>query len=758
MQGKGALLYLLFLFCLNTCQVGCFVIGFSPTIHCGGRNAKTSSALQLQVLSRRPGGRKPIASGGWSRDHACGCFLPVRRKCDSCTPLAAGRDNVEEANQGISVPVEETSGSGKDAATVHASSSPQIHQMKLPKPSESQPSQISLLRKPTPRLQKLRDLLFKKDVMEALTSAEFALKLDTSGLFAKAVGMENNEIRTRTTIDYDRIFRRLGACFTAIDVYGAGRISMSQGELLSLRDRLLDMQEQVARRVEIGFSEGSGTEVETSNVDLKTESGGDNEGAAAYINQLKGWLDSMRSFDVSSVGGVLQAAIEGRAKEVADNVRRKEEELKPVLQAFVREDGSLDFDFGTRDEVTRMGKELWARLNGVPPGEEAAGRNLTALKDALLNDPIGLELEAKVVQAQDDLIIAEERRDSLYRSLQRLREGGELHQDADKPSRDQKRKSSMRSDPKAFNEALAALISEIREWEARVERAEQVLALQELQLDMERICIYLTYEIEQSEEVQEQQKLAVAEFGLLDAQVVALDQLSETVQDRNATNIYDSLGEEDSVGEEDHGFGSQESFTLDDVVRKSFIDANELSVVANDVADLARRLGLDEILDEGLPLVPKFSFSFQDVGRKFADGARFYVEGSKLLGTDVQYAIRLIIKATLGDTLQPREVRTLRRTAKDLITFIPFIVILLIPLSPVGHVLVFSFIQRFFPDFFPTPYTDRRQNLMRIYQSVELVMPDTSGKPGSRMSSSTVRRNRGGTTTQMRRERMKRSS
>jgi hypothetical protein len=38
-------------------------------------------------------------------------------------------------------------------------------------------------------------------------------------------------------------------------------------------------------------------------------------------------------------------------------------------------------------------------------------------------------------------------------------------------------------------------------------------------------------------------------------------------------------------------------------------------------------------------------------------------------------------------------------------------------------VLVFSFIQRFFPDFFPTPYTDRRQNLMRIYQSVEMALP-----------------------------------
>ncbi len=40
-----------------------------------------------------------------------------------------------------------------------------------------------------------------------------------------------------------------------------------------------------------------------------------------------------------------------------------------------------------------------------------------------------------------------------------------------------------------------------------------------------------------------------------------------------------------------------------------------------------------------------------------------------------------------------REVNTLRRTGKDLLTLVPFTIILIIPLTPVGHVLVFSFIQ-----------------------------------------------------------------
>jgi len=90
------------------------------------------------------------------------------------------------------------------------------------------------------------------------------------------------------------------------------------------------------------------------------------------------------------------------------------------------------------------------------------------------------------------------------------------------------------------------------------------------------------------------------------------------------------------------------------------------------------------------------------------------------LAGDVQYTSSLVLKsATEGYTLTPREVRSARRTGKDVLTFIPFLIILITPLTPVGHVLIFSFIQRFFPDFFPTPYTDQRQNLLKLYETIE---------------------------------------
>ena len=52
------------------------------------------------------------------------------------------------------------------------------------------------------------------------------------------------------------------------------------------------------------------------------------------------------------------------------------------------------------------------------------------------------------------------------------------------------------------------------------------------------------------------------------------------------------------------------------------------------------------------------------------------------------------------------------RTARDVATFVPFTAILVTPLTPIGHVLVFSFLQRYFPGFFPSQFTTRRQDLM----------------------------------------------
>ncbi len=70
------------------------------------------------------------------------------------------------------------------------------------------------------------------------------------------------------------------------------------------------------------------------------------------------------------------------------------------------------------------------------------------------------------------------------------------------------------------------------------------------------------------------------------------------------------------------------------------------------------------------------------------------------------------VNASLRCCFARTQVMALRRTARDVLTFIPFAVILIAPLTPVGHVLIFSFLQKYFPGFFPSQFTTRRQELM----------------------------------------------
>lgn len=152
-----------------------------------------------------------------------------------------------------------------------------------------------------------------------------------------------------------------------------------------------------------------------------------------------------------------------------------------------------------------------------------------------------------------------------------------------------------------------------------------------------------------------------------------------------------------------------------------FIDDAELAALATEIPDLRIRLGLgDDIVfgSSGFSF-SKVQFQVRQAVNKVKEGVLFGGRGVRLLGGDVAAAGRLFWRALLGGTLKPREVAALRRTARDLLTFIPFIIILILPLTPVGHVLIFGFIQRYFPGFFPSQFTSRRQDLMIKYEELK---------------------------------------
>ncbi|CAJ1449090.1 unnamed protein product [Effrenium voratum] len=150
--------------------------------------------------------------------------------------------------------------------------------------------------------------------------------------------------------------------------------------------------------------------------------------------------------------------------------------------------------------------------------------------------------------------------------------------------------------------------------------------------------------------------------------------------------------------------------------------AEELTVLEIDATRFAARLGIETEEKENHDLnssLRRLVGHAQRALERAKGGLEFYSTGAQLLWQDVQYAGRLLAKAAVQNyTLKPLETRTMQRTAKDLATLIPFLIILIIPLSPVGHVLVFSFIQKNFPEFFPSSFTEQRQNAMKIYRDI----------------------------------------
>lgn len=156
------------------------------------------------------------------------------------------------------------------------------------------------------------------------------------------------------------------------------------------------------------------------------------------------------------------------------------------------------------------------------------------------------------------------------------------------------------------------------------------------------------------------------------------------------------------------------------------LDLDELQMLETHSVRLARRVGLhvDRIhQSQGFfNLLRRQLVSWNSFWQKIRRGVVFQASGVRLLSQDLQHALRLVLKVLfLKHALRRREANVCRRAVKDLLVLVPFLIILLIPLSPPGHMLVFSLILKVYPDFVPSPFTEHRQNVMRIYREIQPV-------------------------------------
>jgi len=336
------------------------------------------------------------------------------------------------------------------------------------------------------------------------------------------------------------------------------------------------------------------------------------------------------------------------------------------LLLYIREDQTVDLD-GALNEARKVAKfsgDLWERLNGKGHGRSAEEVSSGESASALRKRK-AMEL------ARQRLAAAEEARKAFV-----ARAAGELNQAPDE-ARTQDYVRQLRGDWRNCEQncrsCQAMLLLRSIEWSLQCSAEELEKDLQQTSMSDWAVA-------------GEQQTRQVAELAMIEKQAASYQaQAAEHLQ--------------------------------------------ELELLEEDCLKFAARLGLKSEEESG-DLNSSFRRLISQLKRAWErtkSGLEFYTNGVQLLWQDVQYACNLVSKAAFSNyTLRAWEVRTLQRTVKDLLTLIPFLIILIIPLSPVGHVLVFSFFQKNFPEFFPSSFTEQRQNVTKIYN--EIVPKDTSAE------------------------------
>ncbi|EYU21484.1 hypothetical protein MIMGU_mgv1a019558mg, partial [Erythranthe guttata] len=87
--------------------------------------------------------------------------------------------------------------------------------------------------------------------------------------------------------------------------------------------------------------------------------------------------------------------------------------------------------------------------------------------------------------------------------------------------------------------------------------------------------------------------------------------------------------------------------------------------------------------------------------------------GTQLLFVDTSETVRFIVKKMWGHNVTERERKKMERTLADIATLIPVTILMLLPVSAVGHAAMFAAIKRYIPCLIPSPYSDERINLVK---------------------------------------------
>nr|XP_043631146.1 uncharacterized protein LOC122602607 [Erigeron canadensis] len=104
---------------------------------------------------------------------------------------------------------------------------------------------------------------------------------------------------------------------------------------------------------------------------------------------------------------------------------------------------------------------------------------------------------------------------------------------------------------------------------------------------------------------------------------------------------------------------------------------------------------------------------------KFKGTTTDVLQGTQLLAIDVAAATGLLRRVVIGDELTDKEKQALRRTLTDLASVVPIGILMLLPVTAVGHAAMLAAIQRYVPSLIPSTYGPERLDLLRQLEKVK---------------------------------------
>ncbi|KAF4350896.1 hypothetical protein F8388_008078 [Cannabis sativa] len=111
--------------------------------------------------------------------------------------------------------------------------------------------------------------------------------------------------------------------------------------------------------------------------------------------------------------------------------------------------------------------------------------------------------------------------------------------------------------------------------------------------------------------------------------------------------------------------------------------------------------------------------------------------GTRLLFVDIKSVLELLFKQLSGYKITRRENNKLKRTLNDMASLVPITILMLLPVSAVGHAAMLAAIKKYMPSLIPSPYSSERLDVVKQLKrtkKMEVRIRSNPDDPSSKIS------------------------